>query len=139
MWLSSLSNDQRHALLRLAHNVIVSDGLLDPNEEDMLFELKREMALSDVGEVEYLELDGIQNVFQDRRSRIIVVINLLKLSYVDGAFEIEEECLLKEIARTFDITDQDFLLLDNWVRRLTALEDEVTALFEYSRHNTAPH
>ena len=130
MWLSSLSNDQRHVLLRLAHNVIVSDGLLDPNEEDMLFELKREMALSDVGEVEYLELDGIQNVFQDRRSRIIVVINLLKLSYVDGAFEIEEECLLKEIARTFDITDQDFLLLDNWVRRLTALEDEVTALFE---------
>ena len=130
MWLSSLSIDQRHALLRLAHNVIVSDGLLDPNEEDMLFELKREMALSDVGEVEYLELDGIQNVFQDRRSRIIVVINLLKLSYVDGAFEIEEECLLKEIARTFDITDQDFLLLDNWVRRLTALEDEVTALFE---------
>ena len=130
MWLSSLSNDQRHALLRLAHNVIVSDGLLDPNEEDMLFELKREMALSDVGEVEYLELDGIQNVFQDRRSRIIVVINLLKLRYVDGAFEIEEECLLKEIARTFDITDQDFLLLDNWVRRLTALEDEVTALFE---------
>ena len=130
MWLSSLSNDQRHALLRLAHNVIVSDGLLDPNEEDMLFELKREMALSDVGEVEYLELDGIQNVVQDRRSRIIVVINLLKLSYVDGAFEIEEECLLKEIARTFDITDQDFLLLDNWVRRLTALEDEVTALFE---------
>ena len=130
MWLSSLSNDQRHALLRLAHNVIVSDGLLDPNEEDMLFELKREMALSDVGELEYLELDGIQNVFQDRRSRIIVVVNLLKLSYVDGAFEIEEECLLKEIARTFDITDQDFLLLDNWVRRLTALEDEVTALFE---------
>ena len=62
MWLSSLSNDQRHALLRLAHNVIVSDGLLDPNEEDMLFELKREMALSDVGEVEYLELDGIQNL-----------------------------------------------------------------------------
>ena len=58
------------------------------------------------------------------------MINLLKLSYVDGAFEIEEECLLKEIARTFDITDQDFLLLDNWVRRLTALEDEVTALFE---------
>ena len=96
----------------------------------MLFELKREMALSDIGELEYLELDGIQNVFQDRRSRIIVVINLLKLSYVDGAFEIEEECLLKEIARTFDITDQDFLLLDNWVRRLTALEDEVTALFE---------
>jgi tellurite resistance protein len=129
MWLSSLSSDQRNALLRLAHNVVVSDGLLDPNEEGMLIELKREMGLSEVGELEYLELEGIQNVFQDRRSRIIVVINLIKLSYVDGAFEVEEECLLKEIARSFDISDQDFLLLDNWVRRLTALEEEVTALF----------
>ena len=129
MWLSSLSSDQRNALLRLAHNVVVSDGLLDPNEEGMLIELKREMGLSEVGELEYLELEGIQNVFQDRRSRIIVVVNLIKLSYVDGAFEVEEECLLKEIARTFDISDQDFLLLDNWVRRLAALEEEVTALF----------
>ena len=129
MWLSSLSSDKRNALLRLAHNVVVSDGLLDPNEEGMLIELKREMGLSEVGELEYLELEGIQNVFQDRRSRIIVVVNLIKLSYVDGAFEVEEECLLKEIARTFDISDQDFLLLYNWVRRLTALEEEVTALF----------
>ena len=129
MWLSSLSSDQRNALLRLAHNVVVSDGLLDPNEEGMLIELKREMGLSEVGELEYLELEGIQNVFQDRRSRIIVVVNLIKLSYVDGAFEVEEECLLKEIARSFDISNQDFLLLDNWVRRLTALEEEVTALF----------
>lgn len=129
MWLSSLSSDQRNALLRLAHNVVVSDGLLDPNEEDMLIELKREVGLSEVGELEYLELEGIQNVFQDRRSRIIVVVNLIKLSYVDGAFEVEEECLLKEIARSFDISDQDFLLLDNWVRRHTALEEEVTALF----------
>lgn len=130
MWLSSLSNVQRNALLRLAHNVIVSDGLLDPNEEDMLFELKREMGLSDVGELEYLELEGIQNIFENRRSRVIVIVNLLKLSYVDGAFEVEEECLLKEIARTFEISDQHFLLLDNWVRRHTALEDEVIALFD---------
>ena len=129
MWLSSLSSDQRNALLRLAHNVVVSDGLLDPNEEGMLIELKREMGLSEVGELEYLELEGIQNVFEDRRSRIIVVVDLIKLSYVDGAFEVEEECLLKEIARSFDISNQDFLLLDNWVRRLTALEEEVTALF----------
>ena len=129
MWLSSFSTDQRHAMLGLAHNVIVSDGLLDPNEEGMLLELKQEMGLSKVEELDYLELEGIQDVFQDKRSRIVVVINLIKLSYVDGAFEIEEECLLKEIARSFDISDNDFLLLDNWVRRLSALEEEAQAFF----------
>ena len=129
MWLSSFSGDQRLVMLRLAHNVIVSDGLLDPNEEGMLLELKQEMGLSELKELEYLEVQGIQDVFQDKRSRVVVVINLIKLSYVDGAFEIEEECLLKEISRAFDISDTEFLLLDNWVRRLAALEEEAKAFF----------
>ena len=125
--MSSLSDDQRHALLRLAHNVVVSDGLLDPNEEGMLAEFRREMELSALTEIEYLELDGISEVFDTRSSRVVALLNLLKLSYADGAFEVEEECLLKEICRAFDM-DAEFLLLDNWIRRLNALEDEAQQL-----------
>lgn len=128
MWLSSLSGGQRKALLGLAHNVVVSDGLLDPNEEGMLDEFKREMELNPGLELEYLELDGIDDVFDSRKSRVIALLNLIRLSYADGALEIEEECLLKEISRTFEVSDSDFLLLDNWVRRLLALEDEARAL-----------
>ncbi len=130
MWLSTLSDDQRQALLRLAHNVVVSDGLLDPNEEGMLDEFRREMELSSPEEPEYLELDGIEHIFGTRDSRIVALLNLLKLSYADGAFEIEEECLLKEISRSFAVDDDEFMLLDNWVRRLTALEDEARTLIE---------
>ncbi|MFT7654587.1 MAG: putative tellurite resistance protein B-like protein [Limisphaerales bacterium] len=127
MWLSSLSDTQRQALMRLAHNVVVSDGLLDPNEEGMLNEFRAEMELASV-EVEYLELDGIGTIFADRESRVIAILNLLKLSYADGAFEIEEECLLKEICRTFELSDEEFMLLDNWVRRLNTLEGEAKNL-----------
>lgn len=128
MWLASLSEDQRQALLRLAHNVVVSDGLLDPNEEGMLDDFRREMELSTLDEPEYLELEGIDQVFANRSSRIIALLNLLKLSYADGAFEIEEECLLKEISRSFDVDDAEFMLLDNWVKRLTTLEEEARSL-----------
>ncbi|MCZ6459468.1 MAG: hypothetical protein O6766_08910 [Gammaproteobacteria bacterium] len=128
MWLASLKPDQRQALIGLAHDVVVSDGLLDPNEEGMLDEFKREMELNLATESEYLELDGIEGIFDTRKSRLIALLNLLRLSYADGAFEIEEECLLKEISRAFDITDDDFMLLDNWVRRLIALEDEARGL-----------
>lgn len=124
MWLSSLSDEQRQALMGLAHNVVVSDGLLDPNEEGMLNDFRQEMGLSNTDELEYLELEGIGEVFSSRRSRVVALLNLLKLSYADGAFEIEEECLLKEISRTFAIEDDEFLLLDNWVRRLNTLEEE---------------
>lgn len=128
MWLTSLQPEQRKALLGLAHNVIVSDGLLDPNEEGMLDQFKREMELNPATESDYLELDGIEKVFATRKSRIIALLNLIRLSYADGALEIEEECLLKEISRTFDVSDEEFLLLDNWVRRLLALEDEARGL-----------
>lgn len=128
MWLMSLQPEQRRALLGLAHNVIVSDGLLDPNEEGMLDQFKREMELPPSIEPDYLELDGIETVFDSRRSRVIALINLIRLSYADGAFEIEEECLLKEVSRTFDVTNDEFMLLDNWVRRLLALEEEARNL-----------
>ena len=128
MWLSSLSSEQREALLGLAHNVVVSDGLLDPNEEGMLNEFRREMELKEGSELEYLELSGIEGIFDSRKARFIALINLLRLSYADGAFEIEEECLLREICRAFQVPDEDFMLLDNWVRRLLALEEEAASL-----------
>jgi len=74
------------------------------------------------------ELDGIEAIFASRQSRVIALLNLIRLSYADGAFEIEEECLLKEISRTFEVSDAEFMLLDNWVRRLIALEDEARSL-----------
>lgn len=128
MWLHLLEVEQREALLGLAYNVMVSDGLLDPNEEGMLDEFKREMDMFPSAELEYLELDGIGETFDSRRSRMIALLNLLRLSYADGAFEIEEECLLKEVSRAFDVSDADFLLLDNWVKRLVALEEEAKTL-----------
>jgi tellurite resistance protein len=127
MWLSSLSAVQREALMGLAHNVVVSDGLLDPNEEGMLDEFKQEMGLEHVN-VEYLELSGIEKVFDTRQSRVVALVNLLRLGYADGAFEIEEECLLREVCKAFQFPDEEFLLLDNWVRRLVALEDEARTL-----------
>ena len=128
MWLSALKPEQRKALLGLAHNVVVSDGLLDPNEEGMLDEFKREMDLNPSLQAEYLELGGIEQTFDTRKSRFIALLNLLRLSYVDGAFEIEEECLLKEVSRAFGVSDAEFLLLDNWVRRLISLEEEARNL-----------
>ena len=128
MWLSTLSEAQRMALLGLAHNVVVSDGLLDPNEEGMLEQLRREMGIDAEYKLDYLELDGISQIFSTRPVRVVALLNLLKLSYADGAFEVEEECLLKEISSTFNIPDDEFLLLDNWVKRLVSLENEAESL-----------
>jgi hypothetical protein len=128
VWLNALTEEQRRVLLGLAHNVVVSDGLLDPNEEFMLDDFKREMDLHPRTPSDYVELAGIELTFETRRVRTIAMLNLLRLSYVDGAQEIEEECLLKEVSRVFGFDDADFQRLDNWVRRLLALEQEAQTL-----------
>ncbi|MEM9742635.1 MAG: hypothetical protein AAF918_08120 [Pseudomonadota bacterium] len=133
MWLSEFSADQRLTLLGLAYNVMVSDGLLDPGEEGMLAEFRREMDIPPEVEVDYRELDGVEGVFVDRRSRLIAMLNLLRVSYADGAFEIEEECLLKAVNERFELSDRDFLLLDNWVRRWIVLREDAEQLFDAAR------
>ncbi|MAQ61245.1 MAG: hypothetical protein CMQ10_04120 [Gammaproteobacteria bacterium] len=132
MWLSQLSGEQQETMLRLAHNVIVSDGLLDPNEEGMLEAFRREMGVSADFQVEYLELEGISRVFSERKERLIVLMNLCKLSYADGAFEIEEECLINEIRKAFDVSEAQFDMLQGWIKRMTLLESEGAALLESS-------
>lgn len=124
MWLYSLSDSQRRALLGLAHNTVVSDGLLDPNEELMMEQFKREMALAEDVEPDYIDLDTIEGVFDSRRAQRIALINLIHLSYADGAFEIEEQCLLRDLADRFGVEEAEFVLLENWVKRLTRLEEE---------------
>ena len=69
MWLSLLTGEQKETMLRLAHNVIVSDGLLDPNEEGMLEAFRREMGVSRNFQIEYLELAGIDAIFAERKER----------------------------------------------------------------------
>jgi len=130
MWLSILNHEQQKAMLRLAHNVIVSDGLLDPNEEGMLEGFRREMGVGSDFEVEYLELDGVERIFPDRQSQLIVLMNLCKLSYADGAFEIEEECLINEIRKAFDVSERHFAMLENWTKRMSQLEAEGAAILD---------
>jgi hypothetical protein len=87
-------------------------------------ELKREIGLSSEFEPHYMPIDGIGKIFNTKSSRVATIIALIRLGYADGAFEIEEQFLLREICSTFEVTESDFTIIENWVRRLIALEKE---------------
>ena len=61
-----------------------------------------------------------------------MLMNLCKLSYADGAFEIEEECLINEIRKAFDVSEAQFVMLQGWIKRMMSLEAEGAALLELS-------
>jgi len=127
MFLHELDDKQKEAFICLAHDVVVSDGELSAGERWMMDDLKREIGLSSEFEPHYMPIDGIGEIFDTKRARVATIIALIRLGYADGAFEIEEQLLLKEICSTFDITESDFSIIENWVRRLIALENEARA------------
>jgi tellurite resistance protein len=124
MFLSALNQKQKEAFLCLAHDVVVSDGDFTVTEQVMMEEMRREMNLAPTFEAHYLDIWGIEEIFDSRRSRAIALISLIRLSYADGAFEIEEKCFLRDLCRAFKISEEEFSLIDNWVRRLISLERE---------------
>lgn len=127
MFLSSLNQQQKEAFICLAHNVVVSDGDLSMSEKVMMEEMRREMDLNPTFEARYLDIDGIETIFDSRRSRAIALISLIRLGYADGAFDIEEQCFLSDLSRAFSISEDEFKLIDNWVRRLMSLEREANS------------
>lgn len=127
MFLATLTQEQKEAFICLAHNVAVSDGDLTVGEKVMMEEMRREMNLDTGFEPHYLHLDGIEDLFATKRSRSTAMISLIRLAYADGAFEIEEQCLLRDLCLPFSISESDFQLIDNWVRRLISLEEEAGA------------
>lgn len=128
MYLATLSQVQKEAFICLAHNVVVSDGDLAPGEREMMDAMRREMSLPEEVEAHYLPIEGTAEIFDTRRSRAIVIMSLVRLSYADGAFEIEERCFLDDLRKAFDISDEAFEEIQAWVRRLVALEHDAEAL-----------
>ena len=127
MFLHELNNRQKEAFICLAHDIVVSDGILSPGEEIMMAQLRREIGLSENFEPHYIPTEGVDGIFDTIPARIAVIINLIRLGYADGAFEIEEQFLLKEICQRFEVTEQQFSVIENWVRRLIALEKEASS------------
>lgn len=126
MFLSSLTQEQKETFLCLAHNVVVSDGDLTVGEELMMEDMRREMNMDRGYVPHYVELEGIEQIFTTRRARSTAMIALIRLGYADGAFEVEEESFLRVLCQAFEISDADFSLIDNWVKRLVALEKETS-------------
>jgi uncharacterized tellurite resistance protein B-like protein len=124
MFLASLNHEQRETFLCLAHNVVVSDGDLATGEKAKMAEMRTEMAISDDFEPHYVTIEGIAEIFDQRRSRVIALISLIQLGYADGAYEIEERCVITEVAKEFNISEADLYRIENWVERLVALQAE---------------
>jgi tellurite resistance protein len=128
MFLSSLNQHQQETLLNLAHSVVVSDGDLTTEEKVLMAEMRREMGMTSTTKAHYIDVNGTEKIFDTKRTRVIVLISLIRLGYADGAFEVEERSFIRYLSQLFELSIEEFSLIENWVRRLISLEREAQHL-----------
>jgi hypothetical protein len=115
-----LTTIKKYSLCSLHHSIFNKKK----GEREKMAEMRTEMTISADFEPCYMPIPGIAGVFDQRRSRVIALISLIQLGYADGAYEIEERCVITEVANEFAISEAYLLRIENWVERLIALQAE---------------
>ena len=75
-------------------------------------QLDHEIGLSGF-ESHYLQTEEVEKIFDTRRARIAVILNVIRPGYANGPFEIKEQFLLEEVCRLFSFTNQEFAVIEN--------------------------
>ena len=124
MWLMTLTESQRGALIGLAQHLVHADDALDISEEFMLEDFRRQMKLYGNSGAPSESIESLATRFDTRMSRSVALLNLLRLGYADGTFDVEEESLMLRFAEALGFSDADYRIFEDWVRRLAVLEAE---------------
>jgi len=115
VYLNMLDRDEKIAFAELAEKMIEADGLVVGREESALAALKAESGISDTGG-SGRTVEELAGVFQNRRSKIAALLELIGLGYSDTSFSIGEESLVNEVANRMAVTPDELRDIEAWVQ-----------------------
>ena len=129
MFVQYLSERQQGVLLHYAHEMMRADNLVDARELTRLDVLR---AQSRPGvEEEDVPIEKLPELFDDRLSRIVLLLELIGMGYVDEKFSPRESELVSKLAEALAI-DEEGVMDDirSWVQRQLLLVKEAHLMME---------
>ncbi|MBN2435627.1 MAG: hypothetical protein JXK07_10220 [Spirochaetes bacterium] len=130
MFLQDLTEPQRVAFHNIARQLIYSDEILDINEAQLMAILEREMELSDKEIPTLKNIDESLMVFDTKKSKAIVILELLILAAIDGDFNVDESTFIQKIADSLHIHSIDFTEMKWWAKKKADLDKEAQKFFK---------
>ena len=128
MFVQYLSERQQAVLLHYAYQMMRVDDVVDAEESVHLDQL-RSQARPGV-EAEGMPVGDLPDLFQDRPSRIALLLELVGMGFVDEKFTAGESALVGEIAAALEIGGGDVQAIESWVERQLELVEEARDLME---------
>ena len=125
MFLSELTEQQKISFSNIALDLIYSDEILDINEAQLMAKLEREMGLANKNIPKNKDLQA----FDTRKSKAIVILELLMIAYSDEDFNVDESNYIKKIADFLEINSMDFTEMKWWAKKKSELDKEASKFF----------
>ncbi len=131
MFLNRLSAEEKVAFLELAHHIARCDNNFSQEEQDIIEKYCLEMQIENIAynaqEFDIYEtLDKIKN----KRSRRIVLLELMALIYSDDFLHEEERKVLEKLLEEFDLNYNFSVVYTQWAKSMLALYIQGNALIE---------
>ncbi len=132
MLLSMLEETQKEPFLVLAKKCIDSDEIVDMNEAQVFSGMKEEMGLGSkvLNLDDGVEIQHLVSVFTTKKSKAIVMLELLKIGLSDGDYSFEERDFIKNISDAMELSSNDLFLMRSWVEKKIKLDAELDKFFE---------
>jgi len=126
MYLHLLDTDELDAFLCLAKELLSIDDEFCEIERNAL-----QVILSQFNRTEEDIQVGVDQAIMnlaDRQSRLISLIELVGLAYVDSSFCEKEKEFLRFLLESWGIEDDAFLQINEWVIQLVNIDREINSL-----------
>ena len=123
MLLMKLESREKFAFLQLAHYLARVDNSFGKEEEEVILEYCDEMGIENIDsfDMDSFNLEATLNNFKSRRSRKIVVLELMILVHIDSVFNINEQILIEKISQNFGISTKDLNDFSSWGKSVAKL------------------
>ncbi len=131
MFLNRLKEEEQVAFLELAHHIARSDNDFTQSEEAIIEKYCLEMQRENIKyDEETFDIYNTLDKIQDRRSRKIVLLELLALIYSDDFLHEEERKILEKLLEEFDLNYNLSIVYTQWAKSMVALYIQGNALIE---------
>lgn len=128
MFLHQLSTEQRRVFLVLARRVIDADQRLTMDEVEWLDHLYVETGVPAETADAPSTAGDLNHVFPDVRSRVTVVLELLRVGYTDGRLDPRELSAVRDVAAQMGIDAGTWEECRSWAERHQKLVQEAAVI-----------
>lgn len=128
MFIQNLNTKQQKVFLALANDLIKADGILEQKELDLLAVLKAQM--ENGIEADGYELAALATIFDSRKAKYSVMLELIGLGHADEDFDPAEQKFVLDVAEVLGFNQQDVDEVEFWVTRQMSLVAEASMMME---------